>query len=123
MAKDDYDVLVFKILTYLYACFKRKCSFEQVVFYKTLLPGDLAPEYLTDILRCMCDEGYITGLHFVRAWGGEYVLANGPEDMRITPAGIHYLKDNSKMQKIKNAILDAAPGMLAELVKLAFPVK
>lgn len=28
MAKDDYDYLVFKILTYLYACFRRRGHFE-----------------------------------------------------------------------------------------------
>ena len=28
MAKDDYNFLVLKILTYLYACFRRGCHFE-----------------------------------------------------------------------------------------------
>ena len=32
MAKDDYDFLVFKILTYLYACFRRRCHFETTAF-------------------------------------------------------------------------------------------
>ena len=32
MAKDDYNFLVFKILTYLYACFRRRCHFETTAF-------------------------------------------------------------------------------------------
>ena len=28
MAKDDFDYLVFKILTYLYVCFRRRGHFE-----------------------------------------------------------------------------------------------
>ena len=32
MAKDDYNFLVFKILTYHYACFRRRCHFETTAF-------------------------------------------------------------------------------------------
>lgn len=34
MAKDDYDYLVFKILTYLYVCFRRRGHFETSTFLK-----------------------------------------------------------------------------------------
>jgi hypothetical protein len=36
MAKDDYDFLVFRILTYLYACFRRRCHFETTAFMKRI---------------------------------------------------------------------------------------
>ena len=36
MAKDDYDYLVFKILTYLYVCFRRRGHFETSTFLKRL---------------------------------------------------------------------------------------
>lgn len=34
MAKDDYDYLMFKILTYLYVCFRRRGYFETSTFLK-----------------------------------------------------------------------------------------
>lgn len=36
MAKDDYDVVVFKISTYLYACMKRKIFFGVDTFNATI---------------------------------------------------------------------------------------
>ena len=45
MAKDDYDVIVFKILTYLYACVKRKTVFEEAAFYHAI--GEIEKSYLT----------------------------------------------------------------------------
>lgn len=32
MAKDDYDVVVFKLLVYFYACLKRVTVFKQAEF-------------------------------------------------------------------------------------------
>ena len=37
MEKDDYEVLVFKILTYLYAILKRKQVFDNAVFTKAVM--------------------------------------------------------------------------------------
>lgn len=65
MAKDDYNFLVFKILTYLYACFRRRCHFETTAFKNR--------------------EDLIEGLTFVNAWGNDYTLASDYADMFITP--------------------------------------
>ena len=32
MAKDDYDVIVYRVLVYFYACMKRKIMFEEETF-------------------------------------------------------------------------------------------
>lgn len=120
MASDDYDFLVFKILTYLYACFRRRSHFDEIVFRKKLITSIVSEEYLTDVLRFMTREKLIEGLTFVNAWGGEYVLANDYSDMEITPNGIRYLLENSVMQQIKQTVLDGAPGAILELVKKAF---
>lgn len=45
-AKDDYTYLIFKILTYLYGCFKRKYSFDKNAFNKAVIKmDDVAEEY------------------------------------------------------------------------------
>ena len=119
MAKDDYDFLVFKILTYLYACFRRRCHFETTTFLKRIISPEVSEDYLVDVLRFMTREELVEGLTFVKAWGNDYTLANDYADMSITPQGIRYLLNNDKMQQLKKAILDGAPGAIFDLVKLA----
>lgn len=120
MAKDDYSYIVFKILTYLYGCFKRKYSFDKDAFNKAVVrKEDIAEEYLIDILKNLSDEEMIKGLVFQKIWGGEYILISDLCDMKITAKGIRYLEDNSKMKQMKEHILESA-GVITELVKLVF---
>lgn len=64
MAKDDYNYLVFKILTYLYACLRRRCCFESSAFLKKIITPEVQEDYLVDVLRFMAREGLIEGLAF-----------------------------------------------------------
>lgn len=120
MAKDDYDYLVFKILTYLYVCFRRRGHFETSTFLKKVISSEVSEDYVIDVLRFMTREELIDGLTFVKAWGNDYTLVNDYSDMEITPQGIRYLLDNDKMRQMKDDILKGAPGAIFDLVKLAF---
>lgn len=120
MAKDDYDYIVFKILTYLYTCLKRQISFNKKVFANVIITQKVQSGYLTDILRMMEGENLIEGLSFVKAWGNEYIISNDIENIRITGAGIRYVLNNDKMRQIKKLILEGTPGAIMELVKIAF---
>lgn len=120
MAKDDYDYIVFKILTYLYSCLKRQISFNKTVFESVVITKKVQDGYLTDILRMMEEENLIEGLSFVKAWGNEYIISNDIENIRITGAGIRYVLNNDKMKQIKKLILEGTPGAIMELVKIAF---
>ena len=122
MAKDDYDYIVFKILTYLYSCLKRQNSFDKTVFMNMIITKKVNEGYMTDILRMMENEGLIEGLVFVKAWGNEYVVANEIEDIKITSEGIRYVLNNDKMKQIRQTILDGTPGAIMELVKFAFSI-
>lgn len=106
MAKDDYDFLVFRILTYLYACFRRRCHFEITAFMKRVISPEVSEDYLVDVLRFMTREELIDGLTFVKAWGNDYTLTNDYSDMKITPQGIRYLLDNDKgsVPGVKNGV-------------------
>lgn len=120
MAKDDYDFLVFKILTYLYVCFRRRGHFETAALLKRVVSPEVSEDYLIDVLRFMTREELIDGLTFVKVWGNDYVLTNDYSDMEITPQGIRYLLENDKMCQLRNAVLEGAPGAIFDLVKLAF---
>lgn len=118
MAKDDYDVIVYRILVYLYACMKRKIMYEDTTFQAAVRKNVESDEYFTDILRMMQSEGLIEGLTFTRAWGGDVILLSEVKDAKITADGIRYLKENSAMntvgEKLKESvdIISKLAGML-----------
>ena len=104
MARDDYDVIVYRILVYYYACMKRKILFEDTTFQAAVRKDVKNDEYFADILHMMKAEGLIEDVCFVKAWGGNCIIISNLEDARITPAGIRYLQENGKMQKIGEAL-------------------
>ena len=117
MAKDDYNVIVFKILTYLYAVLKRKTVFD-INEFKTAI-GNVDENYLNDLLEMMQKEGFIDGLIFAHAWGIESIICNDLTDMKITFKGMQFLTENSKMQEIKNFLLKNV-DTISSLIKLVF---
>ena len=120
MAKDDYDVIVYKILLYFYAVMKRKIQYERETFEKVISKSGISDEYLVDILRMMQDEGLIEGVKVMKAWGNDSILISEFSDISITADGIHHLKDNTTMKKIGKA-LSEAPGLIASLIAIAQP--
>ena len=105
MAKDDYFVIVYKILSYLYQRLKDGETAQAVMLS---YDGDLFKineRYWLYILEHLQDGHYIEGLHFTKTWGGD-VVVSGYEDCRITPEGIAYLMDNSMLQKVERLLKD-----------------
>ena len=62
MAKDDYNVIVFKILIYLYAVLKRITVFD--INELKMAVGGINENYLNDLLEMMQKEGFIDCLFF-----------------------------------------------------------
>lgn len=112
MAKDDYDVIVFKTLTYLYGVMKRKYNFEDITFQATISKTEIVEEYLLDVLYMMQNEDLVKGLTFARAWGDNVLLANSLSDMRITATGIRHLTDTIKMKQVKEVLLNDRSKMV-----------
>lgn len=121
MAKDDYDVIVYRVLTYLYACMKHKIIFEDETFQAAAKKNVESDEYFRAVLHMMQEEKLIRGLVFKRAWGGEYLLGSDLRDAEITAEGIHYLKENGTMKKVCEMLKPSADIIvkLAELVGLS----
>ncbi|MDO4681095.1 MAG: YjcQ family protein [Aerococcus sp.] len=117
MAKDDYDVIVFKLLVYFYACLKRVTVFKREEFELITTKAGVHEGYLLDILFMMQQEGLIEGLSFTRAWGREWILLGDVSEAKITANGIHYLKTNSQMKQVLNFLLDKA-DVIVSLIKL-----
>ena len=118
MAKDDYNVLVYKILVYLYACFKRRIVFDRKVFMKTI--GRVNEDYLADVLRLMKTQGLIDGYSCTKAWSGTYIMTSDFEDLEITAEGINYLQENDRMHKVGEFLVENADA-IAGLIKKILP--
>lgn len=96
MAKDDYYVIVYQILSYLYQKLKKG---------EDVNPKDLTPENLFDInekywlyiMEHIQKEGFVEGFEKKTFIDGK--IHYDVSSIQITPAGIGYLLDNNLMKK------------------------
>ncbi|WP_456073213.1 YjcQ family protein [Holdemanella biformis] len=98
MARDDYYVIVYQILSYLYRSLKegtevdpKMLSFDGYLF-------KINERYWLYIIENMVNDEYISGVQVVKAWGQETTVS-GLADAMITPKGIDYLCDNKTIKR------------------------
>ena len=110
MAKDDYFRLVYAILKELYECKKagEKAELSSISPQRFKIPDS----YWLDILCNQIDEGRIKGIKYAATKTGRTVTQTG--DLDITEKGMEYLRDNSMMKKVADAlktVKDIVPGI------------
>lgn len=98
MEKDDYYVVVCRILSYLYDCLKKgnDVDIEQISF-ETL---NIKQSYYEYIIKHMIQDGYLEVCDI--------------DDIMITPKGIEFLEDNLKMKKaieFLRTLKETVPGI------------
>lgn len=107
MAKDDYYVLVYKILRHLYDCLKKGTE----VNWNELQPNSkkfpIPESYWDYIWFNLWNEGFITGVTRVPIVG-DTPKVKLTSKLQIAPKGILYLEENSTMRKIGSTILGVA---------------
>ncbi len=120
MAKDDYKRIVCIILTFLYARLRKKTEERPEVYLQPMtkdFPVD--EEYFYFILNSLEQKGFISGIKFVKAWGGDIINITGMSDIQITADGIEYLCENKSMRSVLEWLRDNAvslPGMVTTIV-------
>lgn len=105
MAKDDYHVIVYQILAYLYTKLK---AGEQIDgnFLKHDSPYlQINEKYWVYILENLVKSGLVTGITITKSWGDGIIVSN-LDRAQITPAGIEYLCNNSFIEKAKEFLKD-----------------
>lgn len=106
MAKDDYFVLAYKLLAYLYACLKSGENPNKDYLCYDTKAFPIGEAYWNYLLINLYKDGYIDGVMPAPIVGqdnkGVKILSN----FQITPKGIEYLQENSMMQKVKAALKD-----------------
>lgn len=110
MAKNDYFVIAYRILTYLYSCFMAGENPETEAFGPDALK--INNGYWVNVMESLSNEGYITGVFFSDPVGG---IRNAKIiDLKITEKGIAFLHGNSFIAKAKRALKDVkdiVPGL------------
>lgn len=106
MAKDDYHVIVYQILAYLYQCLKKGVAVEAKNLENNCKYFQINRSYWMYILYHMQESGLVEGLAFIDLDGTDIPLPTCLEDCRITPQGIEYLCDNSFMEKARQFLKD-----------------
>lgn len=101
MAKDDYFVIAYQILAYLYNSLKKGRAVEEALLRhdSPLFKVKLNERYWEYIIRNLEEDGYIRG--FGSRWLDDEYVITALDKTEITPKGIDYLCNNSLMEKAK----------------------
>lgn len=106
MAKDDYPVIVYQILAYLYVQLKAGEEIDTKLLEADSNYLNINKRYWTYIIENLYNQGFVSGVHINNAWGGDIAMVD-IEDIMITPLGIEYLTDNSFINRAKKMLKDA----------------
>ena len=106
VAKDDYPVIVYQILAYLYQCLKKGIDVDKNYLVAQGELFSINSSYWSFIMCNLVKEGLVEGLTLTNVWGEKYPLVENIESISITPKGIQYLTDNSFIQKAKELLKD-----------------
>ena len=109
MAKDDFHIVAYRILAYLYNCLKHGETPDEAPVGPKLL--GITAQYWTDVLRMLSDEGFITGARFNVA---NTLIPGTFGYLRITRTGIEFMNDNKSMRralKWLKDLKDTIPGI------------
>ena len=101
MAKDDYFVIVYQILAYLYQRLKKGENVNPVMLSHDSPLFKVNERYWAYILHHLSESGLIEGVIFLNLDGMNTPLPVKMDECQITPEGIAYLHDNSSMAKAK----------------------
>lgn len=110
MAKDDYHVIVYRLLSYLYDCLKHGKDPDMKILDEVL--KDIPESYKRFILKTLKSEGYTKNYKFEPVGDDEWII--GLENICITVKGTEYLTDVSFMQKVHRfmkGVKDVIPGI------------
>lgn len=114
MAKDDMEVIIYKILRYLYDAMKAgKQPQEEDIWYNGRL-FKIPKSYWIQIIMEMRDNGLIAGERISITKDGPLVDLS---EVRITLAGRQYLEENSRMEAAKRFAGQAFDAVLEAVIK------
>lgn len=124
MAKDDYHVIVYQILSYLYQRLKNGEDVDITMIGHDSPLFSINKRYWSYVIYNMCKYHLIDGVSFVELDGLSVPYPAELYDCMITPEGIEYLCDNSFSEKAKSFLKDIkeiTPFNLKHPNRMLFP--
>lgn len=117
MASNDMQVLMYKILKYLYECMKlsKEARLEDFSYNSKLF--DIPKNYWLEIIYTLVTHGYIKGF---KVYENKYkdvklYIENDPP-FKITYEGVIFLEENSGMKKASEFVKDSFNVVLSSLL-------
>ena len=104
MAKDDFDVIQFRILSYLYKQLKSGEPVEPEMIRHDSKNCEINETYWKYILVSMQEEGLIRGLKKGKGSSDYDGIEDQLKKLQITPKGINLLSDNPMVEKVEKLI-------------------
>ena len=106
MPKNDYFVMAYKLLKYLYECLKSGThpNINLITAESKFFP--IGNEYFAYLIENLVNEGYIRNIKVARY--DDEISIFITENIQITPKEIEYLQENSMMKKMAKAITNIA---------------
>lgn len=115
MAKDDYEVIMYKILKYLYECMKNDKETELEHFAWSSKMFSVPKNYWCEIIITLVEKGYITGFEIIKHTKDRpQVQTERP--FKITFEGVQFLNENSGMQKVREYCEETFKVLLSALI-------
>lgn len=118
MAKNDYHVIVYYILSYLYHCLKMGETPQAETLSLFNYPAEIPETYGNFIYMELSRHGFISGA----VWGQVPVAGKGwvkvlksLAGLQITAEGIDYLENNSTMVKTWEKLKEGG-GLLLQII-------
>lgn len=116
MTKDDYSVIVYKILAYLYACLRKGKTPDPADYSCNSELFQIPQSYWESIMEELINEGYIKGAYALNALGQARPVIRVDSSTSITMKGAEYLDHNSVMQRIKEFLGAGFQTVLANVI-------
>lgn len=98
MAANDYHVIVYQILAYLYAQLKKGENIDAEFLRYEGKMFSIPYSYWLYIMTSLLNDGYVSGIRITE----DAVI--GLEKCMITPRGIEYICDDYSLEKAKDYI-------------------
>jgi len=104
MPKDDYFMIVYIILEYLYTTTRNGDPVDETKIEYENKRFIIPYSYWEFIIKNMLKDGLIAGYRLLNTRDGDFLQRTS--GIEITSKGIEYLIENSMMQKVKRALKD-----------------
>lgn len=110
MARDDFFVIAYRILAYLYACMKAGEDPDMALVSSDKL--EISRRYWNSVMGSLVDKGYVRGVKGYKIPDGHVIYE--PENPEITMDGIEFLQSNTTLAKAKaflKELKEIVPGL------------